>query len=531
MQVYRLLTLLGAVLIPVTGFMIEVSSFEASDPMWGRLVLSGLLFGLLGVSYVSQAVRRHYIGLKWGCLYLVMAWTAVLLALNTFATEYTIHFLFTYMILGGSVAIGSDSLGPTLWYLSAGFLFVGCGIWGTSSFQTSPLAMMGSMSIIATFEGVAIQWVLWMREKLERQNDLFERAQAIASVGGWEYDVETDTTRWTPQVYRIHGRSPDYDPKPEDTITHYHPDDRPKLENAVTKAIEEGTPDDLELRLQVNSGGERWIRARGEPQRGDTGEIVRVRGTLQDITERKERERALRDAKEEAEAASRAKSTFLANMSHEIRTPLTSIIGFAEAVGEEAGSGEGTIPRFASRIERSGKRLLETLEGVLNLSKLEAGKMELEKQAVDLGEQARRTAEELRPKAEDKKIGLQVQANGTAPQAQADTGGVQIVLQNLISNAIKYTEEGGTVWVRAYREGDGAAVLEVEDTGIGMEPETVDQVLEPFRQASEGTSRKYEGSGVGLAVTKKAVEEMGGRFGVETAEGRGSRFTVQLSQA
>ncbi|MBB4059581.1 signal transduction histidine kinase [Salinibacter ruber] len=272
--------------------------------------------------------------------------------------------------------------------------------------------------------------------------------------------------------------------------------------------------------------------------------LIEVLGSYATTTlDRLDREKALRAAKEEAERArteaevardqaeeaARLKSAFLANMSHEIRTPLTSIIGFAEALGDEVGDGNGNTGRFAGLIERSGRRLLDTLDGVLNLSKLEAGQMGLETEPVDLVTKARRAAEELRPQATEKGLGLTVETGRPEVWARADAGSVQIVLQNLVSNAIKYTEEGG-VHVRVFRE-NGWAVLEVEDTGIGMDPALADDLFKPFRQASEGLGRAYEGSGVGLAVTQKATEEMGGQVDVETEAGAGSCFTVRLPEA
>jgi len=378
------------------------------------------------------------------------------------------------------------------------------------------------------------------KRDLERKNDLFRRAQEIASVGAWEFDFGAQKHRLTDQAYRIHGLPPGVEMTPERSHGLYHPDDRPEAKEAFRRAVEEGKSYDIEARLITEGGEEKWIRSRGEPQRED-GEVVRIRGVIQDITEQKRREKALHAAKidadlarqdmekalEEAKEANRLKSAFLANISHEIRTPLTSIIGFAELIGEEAGEldlPESPLPGYADIIERGGKRLLETLDGVLNLSKLQSGQMELETRPVDLSEQARHAAEELRGRAKEKGLDLNLETSPAV--AEADEGGVQILLRNLLSNAIKYTDEG-SVTVRTYREGK-TAVLEVEDTGIGMDPEAAEGLFEPFRQASEGFSREYEGTGVGLAVTNEAAEQMDGRVEVETQKGKGSRFSAHL---
>jgi signal transduction histidine kinase len=150
--------------------------------------------------------------------------------------------------------------------------------------------------------------------------------------------------------------------------------------------------------------------------------------------------------------------------------------------------------------------------------------MDLDTKPIDLGTIARRIGEEFGPKAREKGLNLHVEAQEVV--ARADEGGIEIVLQNLLDNAIKYTEEG-TVWLRTYRS-DGQAILEVGDTGIGMDPEVAEGLFRPFRQESEGLSRRYEGTGVGLAVTKKATERMGGDIEVETGKGEGSRFVVRL---
>ncbi len=264
----------------------------------------------------------------------------------------------------------------------------------------------------------------------------------------------------------------------------------------------------------------------------DTVMLLRVlTDAISNALQRKTAEKEMLAAKEEAEDANRMKSVFLANMSHEIRTPLTSIIGFAEAIGDELGDETaGPVLRFAQLIEKSGNRLLETLDGVLNLSKLEAGEMDLTIEPVNLTAQAAETADQFAPQAQASGISLHTDLDDAPVWARADEGAVHIVLRNLISNAIKYTNEGGEVEVRVHDAGT-AAVMAIEDTGIGMNPEQVTALFEAFRQASEGLGREYEGTGLGLAVTKQAVDHMNGSIDVETEEGVGTHFVVRLPTA
>jgi len=303
---------------------------------------------------------------------------------------------------------------------------------------------------------------------------------------------------------------------------------REKVKNAA-----EGEYVSFEAEHVRPDGEARIVTGFIRPVTNASGKVVSLFVSARDITQRERKAERLKQAKEqaersklEAEKASRMKSAMLANMSHEIRTPLTGIIGFAEAIGDEV-EGDGSVAHFADLIEDSGRRLLDTLDAVLNLSKLEAGQMTLEARPIDLAAQARQVAREFAAEADDSGLTLKVEAEEAG--ARADEGGVQIVLQNLLSNAIKYTE-AGTVRVRTYRDA-GTAVLEVEDSGIGMDPAVAESLFEPFRQGSEGLSREYEGTGIGLAVTKNAIEQMGGSIDVETEKGEGSTFTARFPAA
>ena len=362
--------------------------------------------------------------------------------------------------------------------------------------------------------------------ELEKLTTRLQLALEATNTGFWEWNLDTDAVFFDEACEHLFGyESGTFPGTYEAFLGHVHADDIDTVEKRTRRAIETGKPYQVDFRIQRPDGTQRWIQCRGIVKYDD-GSPQRLLGIQTDITERKQRAQELLRAKEEAENANQMKSAFLANMSHEIRTPLTSIIGFAEAIGDEVeADAEGPVPRFAGLIEESGRHLLDTLNAVLNLSKLEAGEAQLAPETVDLAVQVEELAQQFRPRADDAAVDLRVEANPVP--AWANEGGLQVVLRNLVSNAIKYTEEGGQVQVRTRRD-DEASVLEVEDTGIGMDPEQVPTLFEPFRQASEGTSREYEGTGLGLAVTKRVVNQMGGTIEVETEPGVGTCFTVRL---
>ena len=281
-------------------------------------------------------------------------------------------------------------------------------------------------------------------------------------------------------------------------------------------------------RTVVKADGERLVLSVTKiPFHGEHGDVVGLVGTARDITSQKEREQVLRQAKEEAEAAARTKSEILNNMSHELRTPLASILGFAGVLQEES---EGQQEEFARRIARSGERLRQTLDSVLDLAQLEADGKNLEWRRVDVAQLARETADFFRPQAEEKGLDLEVKTSGPSEAvAHLDEGALQRILTNLLSNAVKFTEEGSvTISVEADPETTeaGAVRLRVEDTGIGISEAFLPNLFEDFKQESTGLSRTHEGSGLGLAITKRLVALMDGTIRVGSTRGEGSCFTV-----
>ncbi|WP_251921499.1 PAS domain-containing sensor histidine kinase [Salinibacter ruber] len=276
---------------------------------------------------------------------------------------------------------------------------------------------------------------------------------------------------------------------------------------AVVVGKEAGTFDALDLRLLEVLGGY---------------------GTL--VLGRLERENRLVQAREEAEEAAQLKSAMLANMSHEVRTPLMSMIGSADLLREdleEAGP-EGEPADMAEQIFRSGQRLRETLDSVLELSRLESGAYTLDDDSAYLDVVVREVAQELNLRAHEKGIQLEVGSPGASVEAGLDETAVRRIVRNLVENAIKFTPEGGKVQVRVEPEDEETALLAVEDTGVGIAEEAREDIFDAFKQESEGLDREYEGSGLGLSIVDRLTTMLGGTIEVESEKGAGTRFAVRL---
>jgi signal transduction histidine kinase len=248
-------------------------------------------------------------------------------------------------------------------------------------------------------------------------------------------------------------------------------------------------------------------------------------GTNQDVTERKEREAELQAAKEAAEEANRLKSAFLSTMSHELRSPLTAVLGYAELLKMEGGLAPAQAEDVA-QIVRSADHLLALIDDVLDLSRIEAGRMELDLEEVDPAAVAEEVRAVVARAAAAKGLALRVEVPSGLPHLWADPLRLRQVLLNLTANAVKFTEQG-EVRVEA-REAAGGIEVAVTDTGIGIAPEALPHVFDEFRQADAGTSRRFGGTGLGLAISQRLVEMHGGALGVESEPGVGSTFTLFL---
>ncbi len=363
-------------------------------------------------------------------------------------------------------------------------------------------------------------------EQLRTSQRNLAEAQRIASLGSWHLDLSTNVVTWTSEMYRMFNADPSQPPPSYDVQARiFAPESWNKLTAAVANTVETGTPYELELQIRRIDGSDGCILARGERVCDATDKAVAVQGIAMDITLQKEAERLINEARQAAEAANVAKSTFLANMSHEIRTPLNAITGMAHILRRS-----GLTPEQAGKldkIENAGNHLLNIINDVLDLSKIEAGKFVLEEASIRVETMLGNIASMLDQKASDKGLRFQVETVSLPHNLYGDPTRLQQALLNYASNALKFTERGQiTLRVKEEAQTDETATLrfEVEDTGIGIAPEVLTKLFSAFEQADNSTTRKYGGTGLGLAITKRIAEVMGGTTGVTSVPGRGSTF-------
>jgi two-component system, NarL family, sensor histidine kinase BarA len=225
--------------------------------------------------------------------------------------------------------------------------------------------------------------------------------------------------------------------------------------------------------------------------------------------------------------SNRLKGDFLATMSHELRTPLHSILGFSDVLLASAGQLNEKQARWVANIKGSGQQLLNLINDILDLAKIEAGKMDIRPEELSVPDLCENQATMLRPQAEKKNIELRTQYDSALPLIKQDAAKLRQVLSNLLSNAIKFTPEGGRVLLKAQVEGN-EIVLTIADTGVGIAPEDQGSIFEKFRQAGTPLTREHEGTGLGLSIVRELCKLLGGDVSLKSELGRGSTFTVRL---
>ena len=393
-------------------------------------------------------------------------------------------------------------------------------------------------------------------EALRQANEQLGLAQRSAGAGLWDWDIPAGQLHWSPELFRLFGLDSGGTPTFDVWRGVLHPDDQQQAGERINAAIQDRAPLINEYRIVLPSGEVRWISALGDTTYDERGEARRMAGICLDITARKQAEEALRRLNAELEQrvadrtaelsartaelqlanlelvrTSRLKDEFLANMSHELRTPLTAILGLAEALQLGVyGPLSDRQAQMLQTIHQSGQHLLALITEILDLARIEAGKMELEFAPTPVADICQASLQFVKQTAQKKHLHLTFVDASQVGLLQADARRLKQMLVNLLHNAVKFTPEGGQVELRVTSDPARSDVhFTVSDTGIGIPPEKLVLLFQPFVQVDGSLSRNYEGTGLGLMLTRRLAEMHGGRVTVESAgTDQGSRFILSL---
>ncbi len=537
-------TVLGVTLVGCNGFVVAHFFGLAAGVVWSLsavLLLLGFVYftvramaGDTSVHRVSIVFQAVLVGLWMVCataLWLTGDPAAWVLAI-VIACSWAIHIIFfgQRCTMRTSLAVLSIVTTPLLGYLLWA-AWTTYPLWAAIPATVSSLAMVASIGASAQVASRNVRALQRANAAAAATKARLEFAIESAGDGYFEIDIDRRIYRPNPALAKTLGLSPE---AVDSSILgkFVHPDDLASVRAGFeTCRLGQSSGWDQDLRLQIADGSYRWMTLRGRLLETGPGEGAVLLGTVVDITNRKALEEDLRAAKESAEASSRAKSEFLANMSHEIRTPLNGVLGMAQALQDD-----DLAPVQREKVAiilDNGKSLTALLNDVLDLSKIEAGKLDISAVPGDFLHTIKRTRQLFQTMAEDKGLELTVRHDSELPSRLTyDPVRVRQCVGNLLSNAIKFTAKG-EVKVRISATPLGGAShlisIEVSDTGIGMDAATQAKLFTAFTQADGTTTRRFGGTGLGLAISRQLARLMGGDVTVRSEAGVGSSFRLTFT--
>lgn len=362
-------------------------------------------------------------------------------------------------------------------------------------------------------------------QKLVESEERFRKAQEAGHIGSWEYNLQTEEFWGSDEGKRIYNLDLEQKEFPADEVMSLLAEkDRERVNRAMIDLVNENKPYDIIFEITPkNTKQKKIIRSIAEMQTDESGNPLKVTGILHDITLQKTIEKQLIEAKEKAEEADKLKSAFLANMSHEIRTPMNGILGFTELLKNPELTGEQQR-KFIEIIHKSGNRMLETVNAIIDISRIETGQTEMKIAETNVNKEIETLYNFFLPEAEKK--GLQLSLEKLLSEENShwftDISKFNSIFTNLVKNALKYTDEG-TIDIGCEVK-NGQLYCYVKDTGIGIPEDRQSAVFNRFEQADIADTRAFEGSGLGLAIAKAYVEMIGGKIGVNSEESKGSEF-------
>lgn len=374
------------------------------------------------------------------------------------------------------------------------------------------------------------------QELYEREQQLKD-AQRIAHLGNYKWDLNKNTFSWSDTVFELFGLEPgSVQPTPENFLAQIHPDDIKSISVKIKEALSKTYPLNKENRVSMPLLDYRivrpdesvlWLRAEAVARLSSDGHPLSIHGTVQDVTPHKLAEQEIMKAKLEAERASTAKSDFLSCMSHELRTPMNAILGFGQLLElNSAGMNEIQQGQIKEILD-AGTHLLTLINEVLDLARIESGKLDYYMEKVRVIDVLSESLSLIKPLAEARQIKLLNNIRDSNYNVHADVSRVKQIFLNLLSNAVKYNCENGTITIESKVVEDQRLRISISDTGEGLSEEDISNLYTPFERLN--AKENVEGTGIGLTITKHLVELMDGTIEIESALGKGSTFSVELN--
>ncbi len=364
---------------------------------------------------------------------------------------------------------------------------------------------------------------------IRRERQLAE-AEAIGRIGHWHWNIGQQDLRFSDEIYRIFGVTrADFRPTLDSVGARLHRRDAERMMQAFQRAIIEQNDHEIDFRVLVQNGETRHVKCQGRCQFDESGDVIGLYGIMQDITHIVAHEHALTEAKDAAERAYAAKSQFLANMSHELRTPLNAIIGFSEMMQQQllGPIGNERYLDYIKGINESGEHLLDLISDILDMSKIEAGKYELDLETVTAAKVIRMAVHMVEGRAVDAGIKINLHMPDETLTLNADRRALTQIILNLLSNAVKFSRPNGQVDVECAAAGQ-FITMQVKDRGIGIPANKLATITNPFEQAANEYTRNHEGTGLGLSITKELTELHGGSIRIESTVDVGTTVTIRM---
>lgn len=367
--------------------------------------------------------------------------------------------------------------------------------------------------------------------KLKTSQERLRKSQQFAKIGSWDWQLETDELYWSDQVAPLLGLDDLKGELRKERLGEWvHPDDRDQVKTAIRACLEKGHEYNSIHRVLWPDGTVHWVHEQGNTVRDDQNRAVRMVGVIQDVSEAKRREEELDYARKQADEANKAKSEFLSRMSHELRTPLNAILGFAQLLGfSRKHPLSDRQAQQVTQIVAAGQHLLELINEILDLAKIEAGRLSLSLEAVPLKPVVDECLDFCQTMALEKNIIIQV-PQSMDYRVYADRTRLKQVILNLLTNAIKYNNENGHVWLDIKAIETGRLRISLKDDGLGIDAQFQDQMFKPFNRLGAETTQ-IEGTGIGLTLTKQLVELMNGTIDFESELGEGTHFWVDFDSS